>query len=130
MNVKCLELYNNLTSIEQNFIPKLKAHLLSRLLGGEYDGDEMLFTAHQRNMVTFVQNRIYRHKVLRINYTTYDLRRAQDTLNPRTHADVMVLACEDENEHPHPYWYARIVGIFHLNVRYEGRIKRMNVLWV
>ena len=86
--------------------------------------------AAQRNKISFVQNRIYRHKVLRINYTTYDLRRAQDALNPRTHADIMVLAHEDDAEHPHPYWYAHIIGIFHLNVRYEGRLRRMDVLWV
>lgn len=111
-------------------MPKLKNHLLSRLLGGEYDGDEMSFTARQWNTINFVQNRIYRHKVIQINYTTYDLRRAQDVLNPRTHTDVMVLAHEDESKHPHPYWYARIIGIFHLNVRYEARVRRMDVLWV
>ena len=37
-------------------MPKLKNHLLSRLLGSEYDGDETPFTAHQRNAITFVQN--------------------------------------------------------------------------
>ena len=25
-----------------------------------------------------------------------------------------------ENEDPHPYWYARILGIYHANVRYIG----------
>ena len=54
----------------------------------------------------------------------------EDVLNPRTHADVMVLAHEDESEHPHPYWYARIIGIFHLNVHYEARVRRMDVLWI
>ncbi|KAI0263908.1 hypothetical protein BC834DRAFT_970987 [Gloeopeniophorella convolvens] len=43
---------------------------------------------------------------LRINYTTYDMRRAQDTINPRTHADIMVLVHEDDAEDLHPYWYA------------------------
>jgi hypothetical protein len=27
---------------------------------------------------------------------------------------------EEENEDPHPYWYARILGIYHVNVRYIG----------
>ena len=27
---------------------------------------------------------------------------------------------EDENEDPHPYWYARILGIYHVNVCYIG----------
>ena len=34
----------------------------------------------------------------------------------------MVLSPEngEENEDPHPYWYARILGIYHANVRYIG----------
>lgn len=55
---------------------------------------------------------------MRINYTTYDMRRDQDTVNPRTHADVMLLAHEDDAAHP--YWYARVLGIFHVDVRYTG----------
>ena len=27
---------------------------------------------------------------------------------------------EDENEDPHPYWYARILGIYHADVCYIG----------
>ena len=64
-----------------------------------------------------VNDRIYRHKVLRINYTTYDVRRSQDSLNPRTHGDIMVLSDDDVT---HPYWYARIVGIFHAMVVKTG----------
>ena len=107
----------------QNFLPKLKNHLLSCLISGKYDGDEMEFTAHQRNMISFIQNRIYHRKVLWVNYTTYDLCKAQDALNPCTHADIMVLAHEDESEGPHPYWYARIIGVFHVNVCYQARVR-------
>jgi len=63
-----------------------------------------------------VNDRIYRHKVLRVNYTTYNARRSQDSLNPRTHGDIMVLSRDDS----HPYWYARIVGIFHAMVIQTG----------
>jgi hypothetical protein len=65
-----------------------------------------------------VNDRIYRHKVLRINYTTYNVRRSQDSLNPRTHGDIMVLSQDDSDSHP--YWYARIVGIFHAMVVKTG----------
>lgn len=51
------------------------------------------------------------------------MRRCQDSINPRIpgHADVMVLSPEneDDNENPHPYWYARILGIYHCNVHYR-----------
>jgi hypothetical protein len=82
------------------------------------------FTASERRSVVIDNNIIYRHKVLRVNYTTYDMRRAQDSLNPRVpgHSDIMVLSPENEEENndPHPYWYARIIGIFHANVRHIG----------
>lgn len=58
---------------------------------------------------------------MRVNYTTYDMRRDQDTVNPRTHPDIMVLA--DDAGTPlctHPYWYARTLTIFHVKVYYAG----------
>lgn len=78
---------------------------------------------------------MFEHSVLRINYTTYDLRREQDSINPRTRPDIMMLSHET-NEFRHPYWYARIVRIFHVKVRYYGpgstshEAKQMNVLFV
>ena len=73
-----------------------------------------LLLPSQRASITFVKNWIYQHKVLRINDTTYDMRREQDSLNPCTHANVMVLSQEDDPS-AHPYWYARIIGIYHTN---------------
>ena len=52
----------------------------------------MAFTDDERATLRFVNNRFYLHKVLRINYTSYDMRREQDSLNPRTHANVMMLS--------------------------------------
>ena len=66
----------------QDFLPYLKDHLLGRLLNRQYDGDDIEFSPDERAKVIIHGDRIYRHKVLRINYTTYDLRREQDSLNP------------------------------------------------
>lgn len=72
---------------------------------------------------------MYRHKVLRLNYTSYDFRRCQDSSNPRTHPDVMVLS--DEEDEDNPYWYARVIGIYHVNVHLRGQsTQRINFLWV
>ena len=80
-----------------------------------------------------VKDTLYRHKVLRVNYTTYDLRRDQDSINPRNHADIMVLASE-EGENAHPYWYARIQGVFHVDIRLRSNTsyntQRFDFLWV
>jgi len=66
----------------------------------------------------------------------YDLRREQDTINPRTRADIMVLSHENDDER-HPYWYAQVIRIFHLDVWYYGdkntstsKPLRMHVLFV
>ena len=100
-----------------------------------YNGDEYNFSDEDRNCVLFHDNKIFEHNVLQINYTTYDLRRDQDSINPRTRADIMVLSQEDE--HSHPYWYARVCLIFHVMVEYRkdpisaySRPSRMDVLFV
>lgn len=110
----------------------------SRITGEQFDGGEHAYTDEERNQVVILADRMYRHQVLRVNYTTYDGRRDQDSINPRTHADVMVLnPGEDVSEdQQHPYWYARVYGIFHVNVQYMGpgpmhrKIMKMHVLWV
>ncbi|GLB33254.1 hypothetical protein LshimejAT787_0101380 [Lyophyllum shimeji] len=120
-----------------DFLPRLKNHLLRRVLGQPFDGEEVKYSDDDRNSLTIIKNRLYKHKTIRFNYTTYDMRRAQDTVNPRTHPDVMVLAHEDDAEsNPHPYWYARVIGIFHAEVRHAGttsnssETRAVDFLWV
>ncbi|KAJ7023894.1 hypothetical protein C8F04DRAFT_969636 [Mycena alexandri] len=121
----------------KNFLPDLKAHLLGRLLDIPYDGDETQFSLQDLADVTIMRERIYTHKILRVNYTTYDAQRDQDTLNTSSHPDFMAFAHEEEDDNPHPYWYGRIIGIFHADVRHVGarsktggRPQRMEFLWV
>jgi hypothetical protein len=79
-----------------------------------------------------LNNVIYAHKALRINFTTYDNRRDQDTINPRTHSDIMMLS-RDES---HPYCYARVLGIYHAMVQLNSSrsrnrdLHRIEFLWV
>jgi hypothetical protein len=119
----------------QEFIPKLKTHLLGRLLNVVFDGDETMFTDEERNSVRIIGDRIYSSKILRVNYTSYDMRRDQDSMNPRTHCDVMVLSPET-GPNVHPFWYARVLGIFHAKVLHTGpqsrnrSIQHMEFLWV
>jgi hypothetical protein len=136
-----LTIYSKTADVQmtpQNFVPRLKDHLLGRLLNQGYDGDEQLFSDDDRNTVHIVDNRLYSAKVLRVNYTTYDVRRGQDSFNPGTqHCDLMVNSCEDDPE-AHPYWYARIIGIFHLRVLHASLaattsselVQDMQFLWV
>ena len=113
----------------QNFVPRLIDHLLARLLGMDHAGVEHEFTDEERLMITIDNNRFYRHQELRVNYTTYDNRRAQDTINPRTRPDIMTLSGEDEGgDHAHPYWYARVLGIYHVRVLHTGEFSKSSQL--
>ncbi|KZP06410.1 hypothetical protein FIBSPDRAFT_764436 [Athelia psychrophila] len=137
----------------QDFVPKLKDHLLPRVqvLWGQMSNTEHPSTAMDASVehlestaipetshIFFKNDRLYRHNIMRVNYTTYDVRRKQDTINPRTsHRDVMVLS-DSQDAGDHPYLYARVIGIFHVNVTYTGSRtmqvdyapRRMEVLWV
>jgi hypothetical protein len=131
----------------QNFWPKLKAHLLDRILaerapvapntascsrsssgeGGSQESDKLFFK----------KECMYQHNIMRINYTTYDARRAQDIVNPNTdHRDIMMLSSKDVHSWDHEFCYARVLGIYHINVIYlesdklDYRSHRMEFLWV
>jgi len=125
-----------MADIAQNFIPRLKDHLLSQLLKRDHDGDEQEFLDDDRNSVRIIDNCLYSVKVLQVNHTTYDIRRGQDSLNPWTqHCNIMVRSCEDDPE-SHPHWHARIIGIFHVWVLHTGPaamnclVQNMQFLWV
>lgn len=73
----------------------------------------------------FHSDRLYQHNVLNINYTSYDVRRQTDIVNPKTtRRDVMCLRTLDEDERPstaHHFIHARVLGAYHVNVVYKGR---------
>ncbi len=64
------------------------------------------------NTIRITGERLYRCKTMRINYTTYDVRREGDVINPKTYPDVVVKSPETGPQ-AQPYWYARVIGIFH-----------------
>ncbi|KAJ7448896.1 hypothetical protein B0H11DRAFT_2161975 [Mycena galericulata] len=112
----------------QGYMPKLKGHLLDRLLhpDSSWCGDDFEFTPEQHHKILIKNNRFYRHKpeVLPVNYTTYDVRRGQDSINQPPEGDTS-----------RPFSYARIVGIFHVEAvnNTPGAYKvptLIDVLWV
>jgi hypothetical protein len=119
----------------QEFIPRLKSHLLGRFLKTRFDSNETVFSESERNTVQIIGDRIYSAKIFCVNYTTYDLRCDQDSMNPCTHCNVMVISPEDE-PNAHPFWYAWVLGVFHVNVLHTGArssnhsIQHVEFLWV
>ena len=94
--VKVCRYYHNTTAIiyspsDKDFLPNLLDHLLGHLLGHEYNGDEVPFTPAERRTLNIDNGRIFRHQALQVNYATYDLCCDQDSINPRTHPDIILL---------------------------------------
>ena len=94
----------------------LRSHILGRLLH-KSEGEE--FSPDEIDGLCIRMDRLYRLKVLRVNYTTYDLRRATDTINSTSHPDVILLSGDSGGSHP--YSYARVIGVFHADIAYTGQ---------
>ncbi|KJA14397.1 hypothetical protein HYPSUDRAFT_142984 [Hypholoma sublateritium FD-334 SS-4] len=115
----------------------LQDHLLGRLTKREFDGDmHEDFTDADRNSIRFIGGKIYSVQTCRIYYTSYDLQRQCDAVSPCAHPDIMLRSPVTEAG-AEPYWYARVIGIYHANVWAEnpaiigGRTaRRMDFLWV
>ncbi|KAG2338193.1 hypothetical protein BDR05DRAFT_860661, partial [Suillus weaverae] len=71
------------------------------------------FMDEECKTVIIPSNMIYSAQMMQVCYTTYDMGRKYDTINPKIHGDVMVLSGESNPNHP--YWYARVIGIYHLD---------------
>lgn len=109
----------------------LKSHLLRRLRGDTYDGVEDPLPLDQQDRINIQYNRIFSHATASFNYTSYDVRREQDTININTHRRDVLLRSYDDDE-VHPYWYARVLGIYHARVYLDQAVApvRMDFLWV
>jgi hypothetical protein len=109
---------------------------LGQLSGRAFDGDETSFSNEERSRIAFKNNRIHFHAAVQLNYTTYDVRRDQDYVNPNTsHCDIMLASAEDQGlRTSHQYWYARVVKVIHVDVYrtsdYIPKPTRMDILWV
>ncbi|KAB5588767.1 hypothetical protein CTheo_7785 [Ceratobasidium theobromae] len=117
----------------KEFVLRLKNHLLARILGENYQ-EENGHSDAQIMKLSFQHDRIYRHAKIKINYTSYDVRRSQDIIRPHTpKCFALVPSVEDNNltTPSHPFWYAKVIGVFHSNVIYgSAPPERMNFLWV
>src|SRR5271168_1028388 len=121
----------------QNFLPKLRAHLLPRIqavLEGEVKTRPELSTAVNmfpprlddatHNFVFFKHESLYQHKTIRVNYTTYDMQRGTDIVKPEgSRCNIMLLAnytSGSNSSNLHHFIYARVLGVYHADVIYTG----------
>ena len=134
---KCCEQVNPLILITQNFVLKMKDHLLSWLYGYEYNSDERLFTDDERNDLWIIGglNQVIESTIFRVNYTTYDFCCEQDVMRPGPGCFIMTLSREDGHD-GHPFWHVQVIWAFHIEVLHVGPNARchspqsMELLWV
>ena len=94
-----------------------------------------MFTSEERNELRFLNpDRIVESKIVRINYTGYDIRRAHDCLRTDLSSFLMTLSREEDPE-CHPFWYCQLLKAFRIDVSYSpggvsGPKEMMEVLWV
>jgi hypothetical protein len=87
-------------------------HLYGRLSNEHSTGDDQARSNKERALVRIRDDKLYEHKKIQINYTSYDLRRCTDTIKINSHPDIMVAADEDDTDEK--YWYAQVIGIYHV----------------
>ncbi|KAG9089394.1 hypothetical protein FRC06_001569 [Ceratobasidium sp. 370] len=115
------------------FLPQLKKHLLGRVLGTPNCSD---FSALELAQLEFQKGRMYRHKTLRINYTSYDVLRQQDVLNASTPHCFTLLPTESQQDTSgdHPFVYAKVLGVYHAHIIYcnrpPSRMDFVHVRWM
>jgi hypothetical protein len=97
----------------------LKHHLLAHILTGGSNHPD--YNEQELCHLQLYQDRMYQHHMLHINYTSYDVFRHQDTLNPSTVNCFALLPADlEQNPDVHPYIYAQILGVYHAKVTHCG----------
>jgi len=139
----------------QNFLPKLREHLLPRiqmallqeaeslsdLSSVRTESDTGPYHSPDGNACNFVllkNDCIYHHKLIRFNFTTHDIQRGTDIVNAGTsRCNVMLLADDvGSSSNLHRFLHARVLGAYHVNVIYTGpgmhdfEARRFDFLWV
>ncbi|KAI0363871.1 hypothetical protein BV20DRAFT_957443 [Pilatotrama ljubarskyi] len=120
-----------------NFARELRYHVVERLhelhnpSPSPTNTPHFVLSSQDLAALRIRHNRMYIHKRMLVNYTSYDMRRQQDSINPSSHNDIMLLAPAGSS---HPHLYARVLGIFHVNVYLAGHGTEeptlLQVLWV
>lgn len=121
-------------SLHQDFVPRLKDHCIARLTNLELASEDLEYTNQDRDKLEIVNNTLYQHATAQFNFTTYDVQRERDVINTNTSKnDIIVASREDSVEGRHPFWYARVLAVFHTRVSHEPTknvCKRIDVLFV
>ena len=122
----------------KTFVPLLTDHLIAYVKKLAMDGgSSRTFSNEDRRKLWIRRDRAYLQETCRINFTSYDNRRSQDCLKVKRQSNVMVVS-QDDDADEHPYWHARVIGIFQVEVIHHfpgletpmNEPKSVDVIWV
>ena len=142
-------------ALRQNFLPKLKEHLLPRIQTALLQEATALSVPSSRlgsgtgplhssdgnacNSVFLKNDCIYHYKLIQFHFTMYDVQHQNDIINPGTSCCNVMLLADDAEGSPissNHFLYARVLGGYHANVIYTGpgmhdfESCRFDFLWV
>lgn len=120
----------------KDFVPRLKDHCIARLTNLELASEDLEYTDQDRDKLVICNDTLYQHVTAQFNFTTYDVQHERDVINTNTDkCDIMVASREDDVEGRHPFWYARVLAVFHARVSHaptktvRKRIEFLFVRW-
>ncbi|TFK49657.1 hypothetical protein OE88DRAFT_1632605 [Heliocybe sulcata] len=82
------------------------------------------------------QDRIHKHATISFNFTTYDICRDRDTINPSTDkCNILVALDWDGVPNQHRFGYAQVLGVYHVQIQGDfvtdkDKAARFDFLWV
>ncbi|KAJ3522964.1 hypothetical protein NMY22_g11660 [Coprinellus aureogranulatus] len=116
-----------------SFIRDLKMHLLPRYIAAVQPDlsspalDELI-AGQDWSQIVLNHDRFYAHKIMRIKYTTYDARRAEDIIHLDTDQCNAILLDPTYSRATSsgrlPFRYCKVIGILHAEVGFVGDIGR------
>ncbi|KAG8750482.1 hypothetical protein FRC11_010362 [Ceratobasidium sp. 423] len=118
----------------KNFIPRLQAHVLDRV----GTSGTCSVGIDEKSSANFVNGKFYQHNLPRIHYTTYEMDRAREIINPKA-CRRFALIRNTDGAIRHPFWYARILAVLHVNVEITNPThnhpvcqpsRQIDILWV
>ncbi|KZV87415.1 hypothetical protein EXIGLDRAFT_620624, partial [Exidia glandulosa HHB12029] len=117
----------------EDFLPLMLAHFYERLLKLAPDADGLGPVEQEMYKLHIARYSIYQHARASFNYTTYDVRRAQDFINSNTEKRDIMLLADTTDPTVHPFLYARVFGVFHAHVSHPvlcPKPVKLEFLWV
>ncbi|TEB04000.1 hypothetical protein FA13DRAFT_1654889, partial [Coprinellus micaceus] len=117
-----------LSSLREDLLPRVVQNVMAKQKElAEQEGfscEPYPAESYEPSAIVFKDRRIYAHRIIRIKYTTYDVRRHEDVVHVDSDVCNVMLPNQAFLKDPKapPYKYGRVLGIYHAHVSYTGEI--------